>query len=88
MKEIRENLKGILVLDAGDLFFKSTHQIELEKVKRIVKKSEDRLQEKVSRQLREIVTERNRQVDIGQLTHQVCRNMERMIRSERERRGM
>ena len=75
---------------AGALFFKSTHQIEreLDEVKRIVKKSEDRVQEKVSRQLREIDTERNRQVDIGQLTHQVYRNMERMIRSERERRGM
>jgi hypothetical protein len=35
-----------------------------------------------------MVTERNRQVDIGQLTHQVSRNIERMIRSERERRGM
>jgi hypothetical protein len=61
---------------------------EIMEMKRILKETEDRVREKVSRQLGEMVTERNRQVDIGQLTHQVSRNIERMIRSERERRGM
>jgi len=34
------------------------------------------------------MAERNRQVDVGSLTLQVYRNMEKMIRIERERRGM
>jgi hypothetical protein len=53
-----------------------------------VKKSEDQIHEKVMRQVREIGAERSQKVDMGQLTHQVYRNMERMIRIERERRGM
>jgi hypothetical protein len=75
---------------AQELIFRGTDKIEqeIDELKRIVKKTEDRVHEKVARQLREIVTERNRQVDVGTLTLEVYRNMERMIRIERERRGM
>jgi hypothetical protein len=73
-----------------ELFFLSTNKIEheIDELKRIVKKSEDQIHEKVMRQVREIGAERSQKVDMGQLTHQVYRNMERMIRIERERRGM
>lgn len=76
--------------EGRELVFLSTNKIEreIDEMKRIVKKSEDRVQEKVSRQLSEISAEKNRQVDVGQLTQQVYRNMERMIRIERERRGI
>jgi hypothetical protein len=71
-------------------FFQSTKKIEheIEELKRVVRRTENRIHEKVVRQLREIGAERNLQVDVGQITHQVYRNMERMIRTERERRGM
>lgn len=73
-----------------ELIFGNTDRIgrEIDEMKRTLKKTEDRVQEKVAHQLRDIVSEQNRRVDIGQLTQQVYRNMERMIRSERERRGM
>jgi hypothetical protein len=73
-----------------DLFFQSANKIEheIEELKRVVRSTEDHIREKVAHQLREIGVERNQKVDIGQITHQVCRNMERMIRIERERRGM
>jgi len=76
--------------ETGDLIFYSTNQLgrEVDELKKIMKKTEDRIQDKVARQLGEIGAERNRQVDMGTLTLQVYRNMERMIRTERERRGM
>jgi len=76
--------------EAGELIFHGTDKIgrEIDELKRIVRNTEDKVHEKVSRQLREISTERNQKIDVGNLTLQVYRNMERMIRLERERRGM
>ncbi len=84
-----ERSRESLADKAQELIFRDTDKIgrEIDKLKGIVKKTEDEIREKVARQLREIMTERNRQVDVGSLTHQVYRNMERMIRIERERRG-
>jgi hypothetical protein len=75
---------------AQELILRDTDKIgrEIDELKGIVKKTEDELREKIGRQVREIMTGRNRQVDIGSLTLQVYRNMERMIRLERERRGV
>ena len=72
------------------LFFQSTNNIEheIEELKRVVRSTEDHIREKVVRQLAEIGAESKQRVDIGHITHQVYRNMEKMIRIERERRGM
>jgi len=76
--------------EAGEIIFHNTDKTgrEMDELRRVVKKTVDGVHEKVARQVREIMTERNQQVDVGNLTLQVYRNMERMIRLERERRGM
>ncbi|HMK56402.1 MAG TPA: hypothetical protein VK448_07185 [Dissulfurispiraceae bacterium] len=61
---------------------------EVKEMKSFVRKTEERVREDVISRIREITSERGQAVDVGQLTNQVCRNIERMIRSERERRGM
>ncbi len=82
--------RASLAEEAQELIFRGTDKIarEIDELKRIVKKTEDQVHERVAHQVREIMTERNRQVDVGSLTLQVYRNMEKMIRIERERRGM
>jgi len=85
-----ERSRQSLAEKAQELIFRDADKIgrEIDKLKRIVEKTEDGIREKVARQVKEIMTERNRQVDVGSLTLQVYRNMERMIRIERERRGV
>jgi len=75
---------------ARELIFRGTDRIgrEIDDLKKTVKKSEDQVREKVAHQVREMLRDQNRKVDVGNLTHQVSRNIERMIRIERERRGM
>ena len=82
--------RASLAEEAQELIFRGTDKIgrEIDELKGIVKKTEDQVHEKVAHQVREIMAERNRQVDVGSLTLQVYRNMEKMIRIERERRGM
>ena len=85
----RDNRKS-LSEQTRDLIFQGTQRInrEIDELKRIVNRTEGKVREQVIHQVREIMAERNRQVDVRDLTVQVYRNMERMIKIERERRGM
>ena len=82
--------RGSLTEQARELIFRGTDTIgrEINDLKRIVKKTEDQVREKVAHQVREMMNDQDRKVDVGSLTLQVYRNIERMIRLERERRGM
>jgi polyhydroxyalkanoate synthesis regulator phasin len=79
-----------LTEQARELIFRGTDKIgrEIDELKRTVKKTEDQVREKIAHQVREMMHDQNRKVDVGSLTLQVYRNIERMIRTERERRGM
>jgi hypothetical protein len=82
--------RGSLATQARELIFRGTDTIgrEINDLKRIVKKTEDQVREKVAHQVRDMMNDQDRKVDVGSLTLQVYRNIERMIRLERERRGM
>ena len=85
----RDNRKS-LSEQTRDLNFQGTHRIgrELDALKRIVNRTEGKVREQVIHQVREIMADQNGQVDVRDLTLQVYRNMERMIKIERERRGV
>jgi hypothetical protein len=90
IRRVSQQGRNTVTERAVELFFHSTNKIkrEIDELKRTIRRTEDQIHEKVVRKVRELGAEKNRQVDIGNLTLQVYQNMERMIRTERERRGM
>jgi hypothetical protein len=61
---------------------------EIDDLKLSLRRTEDRINEKVVRQVKEVVKAQVPPVDVGGLSLQVYRNIERIIRAEREKRGM
>ncbi len=75
---------------AGELFFRGRDRIEreIDELKRVIRRTETQIDEKVVRQVREFGATRDSEIDVRNLTLRVYRNMERMIRIEQERRGI
>jgi hypothetical protein len=85
------SLAGLLVRAAVQEFvFPRTKNIvdEIEILKTSLRRTEERINDKVVRELKEVVKTQIPKVDIGSLSFQVYRNIERMIRTEREKRGI
>ena len=84
-------LAGLLVRAAAQEFvFPRTKKIvdEIDILKTSLRRTEERINDKVVRELKEVVKTQIPKVDIGSLSFQVYRNIERMIRTEREKRGI
>jgi hypothetical protein len=87
--KIRRQYRGTVTEEPRGYFLQGSIRIEREisELKRIVRKTDEEIRRDVSQRI-SAIAEMNRPVDVGGLSLQVYRNIERMIRSERERRGM
>jgi hypothetical protein len=86
----RKQARMAAATETKEFVFRRTQNImdEIDILKTTLRRTEDRLNEKVGRQLQEAVKTQIPPIDIGSLSFQVYRNIERMIRAEREKRGM
>jgi hypothetical protein len=76
--------------ETREFIFQKTQRVEheIDDLKLTIQRTEDQVSERVVRRLKEVVKEQLPVIDVGGLSLQIYRNLERMIRTERERRGM